>query len=512
MRVCKLAAPLALLFGTFTSASAQSAAPLGTFTSQSDVGAVSAAGTASFDEKTGAYSISSAGGDLWAAEDDFHFVWKKASGDLAITAEIKVAQNDAAAHPLRKAFLMVRESLDTDAKYVDAAVHGNGETAIQYRRAKGDSTQDIAFNIGAPQRIRLEKRGDTFTLFLSMHGEPLHQSGAAIKVPFTGEFYVGLGVCAHDAHKAQSATFSNVNVAALQPRATTAKKVWYSSLLTVNIDPNARGAWLARTARERMEAPNWTRDGKTLVYNANGRMFTVPATGGPASLLDIGDASDCTGSHGLSPDGKLLAITCVTPGHPERRVYAIPSTGGGTPKMITQGANSYFHSWSPDGQTILFTRWKEGSINIYAVPATGGDEKQITTGKATSDDPDYSPDGQWIYFNSDRGGSMQIWRMKADGSDPEQITSDDRPNWTPHPSPDGKSVLILSYQNGVKDHPANKDVTMRIVDVSTKKIRDIVEIVGGGGTDNVANWAPDGTHFAIVSYQELPDPENGSTE
>lgn len=287
--------------------------------------------------------------------------------------------------------------------------------------------------------------------------------------------------------------------------------MWYSSLQTINTDPNARGALVVRTAKERMEAPSWTRDGKTLIYSAGGRMFSVPAAGGEAGLIDIGNASDCTGSHGLSPDGKLLAITCVTPGHPERRVYAIPA-GGGSPRMITEGANSYFHSWSPDGKTILFTRWAKGSINIYAVPAEGGAETQLTTGTATSDDPDYAPDGQWIYFNSDRGGSMQIWRMKPDGSQAEQITRDDRPNWTPHPSPDGKSVLMLSYQKGVKDHPANKEVTMRVVDVPTSKIRDIVEIVGGSGTDNVANWAPDGTHFAFVSYQEQPDPENGSTE
>lgn len=199
------------------------AGALGVFTGQSDVGTVTPPGTAGFDAKTGAYTLSSAGGDLWAAEDDFHFVWKKASGDLAITADIQVAKNDPAAHPLRKGFLMIRESLDTDAKYVDAAVHGNGETAIQYRRSKGDTTQDIAFNIGAPQRVRLEKRGDTFTLFISMHGETLHQAGASMKVPFSGEFYVGLGVCAHDAHKAQSATFGKVEIAALQPAATTAK-------------------------------------------------------------------------------------------------------------------------------------------------------------------------------------------------------------------------------------------------------------------------------------------------
>jgi Tol biopolymer transport system component len=242
----------------------------------------------------------------------------------------------------------------------------------------------------------------------------------------------------------------------------------------------------------------------------------VPVAGGEATAIDTGGATDCTGSHGLSPDGKWLAMTCAMPDHsgpdhPGRRVYVIPSAGG-TPRMVTANPNSYFHSWSPDGKTILFTRPANGSLNIFAILADGGDEKALTIGTGTSDDPDYSADGQYIYFNSDRAGGMQIFRMWPDGSHPEQMTFDDRRNWTAHPSPDGKSVLILSYASDVTGHPANKDVTLRILDPETKKVRDLVEIVGGSGTDNVPNWAPEGAHFAFVSYQMLPADDDGSSE
>ena len=100
--------------------------------------------------------------------------------DLRPTSEFP--QTPAGASPHRKALLMFRQTLDPDALYADAAIHGNGETALQYRRNKGDTTQDIEFNIGAPKTLRLEKRGDTITLFVSMHGEPLHQAGASIKL------------------------------------------------------------------------------------------------------------------------------------------------------------------------------------------------------------------------------------------------------------------------------------------------------------------------------------------
>jgi len=99
---------------------------------------------------------------------------------------------------------------------------------------------------------------------------------------------------------------------------------------------------------------------------------------------------------------------------------------------------------------------------------------------------------------------MQIWKMRADGSGAEQVTSDEFNNWTPHPSPDGKSVLILSYDKGVTGHPANKDISLRILNVADGKIRVLVNVVGGSGSDNVPNWAPDGKHFSFVSFQMMP--------
>jgi Tol biopolymer transport system component len=121
------------------------------------------------------------------------------------------------------------------------------------------------------------------------------------------------------------------------------------------------------------------------------------------------------------------------------------------------------------------------------------------------DDPDYSPDGQYIYFNSNpNGGTMQIWRMRPDGTDREQITSDDRNNWTPHPSPDGKWIVFLSYDHSVTGHLPNKEIKLRLMSLSDRKIRDLVDLVGGAGTMNVPSWAPDSQHFAFVSFEILP--------
>ncbi|HEY1986691.1 MAG TPA: hypothetical protein VGG85_14845 [Terracidiphilus sp.] len=484
---------------------------LGIFESQSDVGSVVPPGKLAYNAASRVYTIDSAGANLWGTADGFHFVWKKISGDAALTADVSFPDTPANASPHRKALLMFRQTLDEDGVYADAALHGSAETALQYRQTRGATTQDIAFNIGAPKTLRLEKRGDTITLFLSMHGEPLHQAGASIHLHLEGAFYAGIGVCAHNKDAVERASFANVELKELTQPATAAKLVLYSTLQTIAIDNNARAAMVVLTEPGHIEAPNWSRDGKSLIFNRDGRMWTIAATGGTATPIDIGNASDCTGSHGLSPDGKWLAITCTTPERPGRRVYIIPSSGG-TPRVVTERPDSYFHGWSPDGKTIAFTRPSHGSGNIYSISTEGGAETALTTGNGISDDPDYSPDGKYIYFNSDRSGTMEIWRMHADGSQPEQVSFDGMNNWTPHPSPDGKSILILTYGKGITGHPANKNVTLRILNAADGKIRDLVSIVGGSGTDNVSNWAPDGAHFAFVSFQMLPEGDNGSTQ
>jgi Tol biopolymer transport system component len=119
------------------------------------------------------------------------------------------------------------------------------------------------------------------------------------------------------------------------------------------------------------------------------------------------------------------------------------------------------------------------------------------------DGPDYSPDGRFIYFNSERTGTMQIWRMNADGGSQQQVTSDGYNNWFAHPSPDGKWIVFVSFgiDVAVGDHPANKNVTLRLMPASGGAPQVIAHLFGGQGTMNVPSWSPDGKQFAFVSYR-----------
>jgi Tol biopolymer transport system component len=258
----------------------------------------------------------------------------------------------------------------------------------------------------------------------------------------------------------------------------------------------------------RFEAPNWSRDGSYFLFNRNGHIEKLPVGGGKGEIINTGIADRLNNDHGISPDATLLAVSdnsqetkSPTGGSAhDSLVYVVPIAGGAA-RRITQNAPSYWHGWSPDGKTLAFVGQRNGDFDIYTIPVAGGDETRLTTAKGLDDGPEYSPDGQYIYFNSERTGHMQIWRMKADGSDQEQVFSDEYNNWFPHISPDGQWMVFLTYEKEVTGHPENKDVMLRLMSLSDKKITVLAKLFGGQGTINVPSWSPDSKAVAFVSYQ-----------
>jgi TolB protein len=475
-------------------------ATVGIFEGHGDVGTVLHSGSARFDPSRHTYTVSGGGNNMWTTQDDFQFVWKKMSSDVTLAADIAILGQ--AGNPHKKAVLMMRQSLDADSAYVDVALHVNGLTALQFRDEKGAVTHDIELNLAtpAPKRLRLEKRGDSFSMLVAGAGEELHPSGAAVRVAITAPFYVGIGVCAHDKDAVETAVFSNVKLAepATNP---TVQATLYSTLETVAIDSGNRH--VIYSAAERFEAPNWTHDGKTLLFNRDGRMVRLTVTGGTPEVIDTGFATRCNNDHGISPDGTLLAISDQSQEEHHSLVYIVPANGG-TPRRITQKSPSYWHGWSPDGKTLAFAGQRDGEFDVYAIPAAGGEETRLTTAPGLDDGPEYSPDGKCIYFNSERSGLMQIWRMRPDGAEQERVITDESNDWFPHISPDGKWMVFLSYEKDVKGHPENKNVTLRLMSMSDNKISGLAKLFGGQGTINVPSWSPDSKHVAFVSYQLAP--------
>jgi len=492
--------------------------PQGIFTDHQDVGTVLHPGTAVYDTATRSYTISGSGENMWFGIDDFHFAWKKVSGDVALTADI--AFLGTGGNPHRKAVLMIRQTLDGPSPSVDVAVHGVGLTSLQYRDTTGANTREVESNISGPKTVRIEKRGDYFYAFVSGNDGKLHPAGASTKLALTGDFYIGIGVCSHDKDVVEKAVFSNVVLDQLPPAS--GKHVLVSSLETISIASTDRH--VEYTTAAHFEAPNWSRDGKFLIFNQDGTLRRLALDGSQPTIIPTSPQIQCNNDHGISPDGRFLALSDSSSDDHKSRVYVVPITGG-TPRLITPNAPSYWHGWSPDGKTLAFTGQRGGPIevaptpgsnvgpqhldttnfDIYSVPVSGGAETRLTTAPGLDDGPEYSPDGAYIYFNSERTGQMQIWRMKPDGSDQEEVTFDDSNDWFPHISPDGQSMVFIAYEKGVKGHPPDKDVELRLMSLKDKKVRVLAKLFGGQGTINVPSWSPDGTKLAFVSYEQLPE-------
>ena len=490
---------IALMCGTLLaqamSETPQPTGPIGIFESHADIGTVLHAGSATFDAAKQVYTVSGSGENMWFRSDAYHFVWKQVSGDISLSANL--AFLGTGKNPHRKACLIVRQSLDADSAYADAAWHGDGLTALQYRDGKGETTHDIHSNVKGPQRVQIQKHGETITMFVSGADGKLQPAGGSVRVPLSGNYYVGLGVCSHEKDLVETAVFSNVELG-VPPHSES--PTLYSTLETVAIASTDRT--VVSVVPHHIEAPNWTPDGKHLIYNGDGRLYRILAAGGSAELIDTGFAIRCNNDHGISPDGTQIVISDQSQAPNQSIIYTLP-IGGGTPKRITENFPSYWHGWSPDGKTLAFCGQRDGKFGIFTIPAEGGTETRLTTAVHLDDGPDYSPDGKQIYFNSDRTGLMQIWRMATDGTGLEQVTTDDANNWFAHISPNGKWMVYLTYDKSVEGHPANKDVSLRLMSLADGKITILAKLFGGQGTINVPSWSPDSSHVAFVSYQWL---------
>jgi TolB protein len=471
------------------------AADRGLFEQGTDVGKINLPGSAEFNPTTRQYRITGSGANMWAREDAFHFLWKKLSGDIAFSFD--VAWEAAGTEPHRKTAAMIRQDLTPDSPYVDVAVHGDGLIELQVRKEKGGETIGIRTPIQAPATVKLERDGDVFTASVSKSGGPFQPVGA-IALALPDPVFVGLAVCAHNEKKADTALISKV---VLQNRIAREgeKRVRETSLEVITIGTGERR--LVHRERSVFEAPNWSRDGAQFYINRAGAICTLPVEGGEPQRLPTGTLERCNNDHGLSFDGRWLAISASN-GKDPSRIYIVPATGG-EPRLVTPTGPSYWHGWSPDGQTLAFCGKRGDNFDIYTVPAAGGPEQRLTTADGLDDGAEFTADGSKIYFNSERTGVMQIWRMNPDGSDQEQVTTD--PNfadWFAHPSPDGKWLVFVSFEKTVKGHPANQNVTLRLMPMGGKP-KVIATLFGGQGTINVPSWSPNSKQIAFVSYRNV---------
>ena len=474
--------------------------PLGIFDGQTDVGRVRPPGTGSYDSKLQQYSISGAGTNIWAMHDEFHFIWKKMKGDFILRTNAAFIGKGVEEH--RKIGWMVRTSLDSGSAHISAVVHGAGLTSLQFRRATGAATEEKKFDMTSADIIQLERKGNKYIMSVARKGD-LFVNQEVSDVDLGDDVYVGLFICAHNPAVTEKATFNNVRIVVPAPATLVPYKQYIGSDIEL-LDLETQNSEVIYQSPKSIQAPNWMKEGKHLLYNSDGLLYTFDLKSKTPTVLNTGSATHNNNDHVISFDGKWLAISSSDQTG-NSIGWALPITGG-EPRRLTPIGPSYMHGWSPDGKYIVFCGSRDKEFDIYRIPAAGGPETRLTTSPGLDDGPEYSPDGQYIYFNSVRSGLMQIWRMKADGSEQTQLTNDDYDNWFPHVSPDGKWIEYITFNKdevSPGDHPFYKHVYLRVMPVGGGPSKVIAYLYGGQGTINTPSWSPDSKHLAFVSNSSL---------
>ena len=474
--------------------------PLGVFDGESDVGKVSKSGSTRFDAQKDEYTIEGSGANIWADHDDFHFVWQRLKDNFILTTRAKLIGKGVEAH--RKIGWMVRSNLDADSAQVSAVVHGDGLTSLQFRRVKGGTTEEIKSSLTAADVIQLERKGNTFIMSVARYGDTFVTEQIA-DLSLGDEVYVGLFVCSHNDKVIEKAVFSDVRITVPAKASFVPYRDYIGSNLEILDVENGKRKIIYGVA-DSLQAPNWTRDGKALIYNRNGQLYRFDLAQKTPTVINTDFAINNNNDHVLSFDGKMLGISNHVKEEQNKSIVFVLPVQGGKPKRITSKGHSYLHGWSPDGKFLIYTGQRDNEFDIYKIPSAGGEEIRLTTTKGLDDGAEYSPDGKYIYFNSNRTGTMQIWRMKADGSDQQQVTNDNYNNWFPHVSPDGRLIIFLSFSKEVDsgDHPFYKQVYLRLLPAGGGEAKVVAYVYGGQGTINVASWSPDSKSVAFVSNTE----------
>ena len=476
--------------------------PLGVFENHEDVGNPTIKGSATYDANTQTYTMESAGINMWAKADQFHFLWKRIKGDFIISATVQFVGKGTDPH--RKIGIIARNQLTTNSPYADACVHGVDLTSLQYRRMDTSVTEQIEVSVFNPTHIEFQRIGNKFIFSAAVFGE--NYKSVTKEIELSEDVFAGLFICSHNAQVVEKAVFSNVRIVIPAAKDFKPYRDYIGSLIEV-MDVQTGLRKILHSAPNSLQAPNWTKDGKTLIYNSEGLMYNFDLATNKITPLSTGIAKNNNNDHVLSFDGKMIALSNHMGDKRISTLFTMPVGGSDNPTMITSpdSGHSYLHTWSPDGKKLIFTGQRNKQFDIWSIDIATKKETALTNTATLDDSPEYTPDGKWIYFNSTRTGTMKIWRMKPDGSGQEQVTFDEYNDWFPHFSPDGKWIVYLSFPKEIapNEHPWYQKIYLRLMPAAGGIARNIAYLYGGQGTINVPSWSPDSKRIAFVSNKKL---------
>ena len=262
-------------------------------------------------------------------------------------------------------------------------------------------------------------------------------------------------------------------------------------------------------------------DGRTLLFDMLGEIYTVPIEGGEATALT--DGIEWSFQPRFSPDGEQIAFISDRGGGDNLWVM---NADGSEPRAITEEKEHLVHnpSWSPDGDWVVA---KKGFTSTRSIPAGeiwmfhvgGGGGVQLTErpnkekDQKTMAEPAFSSDGQYVYFSQDTT-SGRIWQYNKDSTGQifviqrldresgriEVYVSGAGGAIRPTPSPDGKSLAFVRRTPAFTSAIYVKDLESGLeLPVYNQLDRDFQETMGSQGNTPAIAWTPDSSSIVFWS-------------
>ena len=160
------------------------------------------------------FEITGDGHDIWGSSDGFYYMFKELTGDGSITA--RIISNGTGTNTWAKGGVMIRNKLSPDSAHAMTVVTGGagGGAAFHWRSSASDvtsSAHDPTPSISPPYLVRIERRSNEFSGYLSADGKNWRQQGATQTIDMNDTVYIGLCVTSHDAGSMRTYIFDNVS-------------------------------------------------------------------------------------------------------------------------------------------------------------------------------------------------------------------------------------------------------------------------------------------------------------
>ena len=314
---------------------------------------------------------------MWATRDEFQFAWRKMNGDFIVRTHVKFLGQGVEPH--RKVGWIVRTSLDADCDlrrrrgprqraHVAAVPHE--PRAVRPIQCRPPSI--------APDVIQLERKGKMFIMSSARYGEPFTRTELT-ELDLGDEVYVGLFVCAHNPKVSEQAVFSNVRIVVPPKARLAAVSRLHRQQPRGDAIVSTGDRKVLHTSPSSIQAPNWTRDGKSLIYNGSGKLyrFDLATQHADADRHRLGDARTTTTTCSRS------TARCSASATSAERQRAFGRLHGAGDRRHAEAHHRRTRrptstAGRPTRSGCSTPAQRNNELDIYKIPADGGDEIRLT--------------------------------------------------------------------------------------------------------------------------------------